>query len=433
MNEVKTITVVGLGYVGMPLAAAFSDHFEVYGYDLNAEKVELYKKGIDPTQEVGSEGLKKAQIHFSSDPSVISKADMIVVAVPTPINGDKTPDLSPVEGSTHTVGKYMKKGAIVVYESTVYPGVTEDICAPILEKESGMTCGKDFKIGYSPERINPGDKVHRLKNIVKIVSGMDEETLNTIAKVYGTIVEAGVYRAPNILVAEAAKLCENSQRDINIAFMNELSQVFHRMNIDTLEVVKAMNTKWNALGFIPGLVGGHCIGVDPYYFIYKAEELGYHSHVIVAGRHINDNMSSFVAHSLVECLLKAHVDTRHAKIYVLGLTFKENCPDTRNSRAIDIYHILQNYGMHVYAVDPEADRDSLKRENGIEPVSPEDIQDADCIAILVAHKAFKEISPEKLLSFYRKDREGASPVLVDAKGIFDADEMRKKGFVYWRL
>ena len=335
-GDISTIAVVGLGYVGLPLAAAFSKHFHVIGYDVNEEKLDLYKKGVDPTGEIGEAGLKECTILFTADAEKIHEADFIVVAVPTPVNGDKTPDLRPVESSSSVVGRHMKKGAIVVYESTVYPGVTENICGPILEKESGLALGKDFKIGYSPERINPGDKQHVLKNIVKIVSGMDEETLETIASVYSTIIEAGVYRAPNILVAEAAKLCENSQRDINIAFMNEPSLVFHRMGIDTLEVVKAMNTKWNALGFTPGLVGGHCIGVDPYYFIYEAELLGFHSHVITAGRHINDGMSDFVAKSLIEELLKSHVDTRHANIYLLGMTFKENCPDTRNSRAIDI-------------------------------------------------------------------------------------------------
>lgn len=434
-GDISTIAVVGLGYVGLPLAAAFSKHFHVIGYDVNEEKLDLYKKGVDPTGEIGEAGLKECTILFTADAEKIHEADFIVVAVPTPINGDKTPDLRPVESSSSAVGRHMKKGAIVVYESTVYPGVTENICGPILEKESGLVLGKDFKIGYSPERINPGDKVHVLKNIVKIVSGMDEETLETIASVYSTIIEAGVYRAPNILVAEAAKLCENSQRDINIAFMNELSLVFHRMGIDTLEVVKAMNTKWNALGFTPGLVGGHCIGVDPYYFIYEAELLGFHSHVITAGRHINDGMSEFVAKSLLEELLKSHVDTRHANIYLLGMTFKENCPDTRNSRAIDIYRMLKEHGMHIYAVDPEADPVMIKREYGIELTPLSEVREADCVAVLVAHKEFRELSPDTLLSLYKneKQREGALPVLLDIKGVYDASEMKKKGFNYWRL
>ncbi len=434
-GDISTIAVVGLGYVGLPLAAAFSKHFHVIGYDVNEEKLDLYKKGVDPTGEIGEAGLKECTILFTADAEKIHEADFIVVAVPTPINGDKTPDLRPVESSSSAVGRHMKKGAIVVYESTVYPGVTENICGPILEKESGLVLGKDFKIGYSPERINPGDKVHVLKNIVKIVSGMDEETLETIASVYSTIIEAGVYRAPNILVAEAAKLCENSQRDINIAFMNELSLVFHRMGIDTLEVVKAMNTKWNALGFTPGLVGGHCIGVDPYYFIYEAELLGFHSHVITAGRHINDGMSEFVAKSLIEELLKSHVDTRHANIYLLGMTFKENCPDTRNSRAIDIYRMLKEHGMHIYAVDPEADPVMIKREYGIELTPLSEVREADCVAVLVAHKEFRELSPDTLLSLYKneKQREGALPVLLDIKGVYDASEMKKKGFDYWRL
>lgn len=434
-GDISTIAVVGLGYVGLPLAAAFSKHFHVIGYDVNEEKLDLYKKGVDPTGEIGEAGLKECTILFTADAEKIHEADFIVVAVPTPINGDKTPDLRPVESSSSAVGRHMKKGAIVVYESTVYPGVTENICGPILEKESGLVLGKDFKIGYSPERINPGDKVHVLKNIVKIVSGMDEETLETIASVYSTIIEAGIYRAPNILVAEAAKLCENSQRDINIAFMNELSLVFHRMGIDTLEVVKAMNTKWNALGFTPGLVGGHCIGVDPYYFIYEAELLGFHSHVITAGRHINDGMSEFVAKSLIEELLKSHVDTRHANIYLLGMTFKENCPDTRNSRAIDIYRMLKEHGMHIYAVDPEADPVMIKREYGIELTPLSEVREADCVAVLVAHKEFRELSPDTLLSLYKneKQREGALPVLLDIKGVYDASEMKKKGFDYWRL
>lgn len=434
-GDISTIAVVGLGYVGLPLAAAFSKHFHVIGYDVNEEKLDLYKKGVDPTGEIGEAGLKECTILFTAEAEKIHEADFIVVAVPTPVNGDKTPDLRPVESSSSAVGRHMKKGAIVVYESTVYPGVTENICGPILEKESGLVLGKDFKIGYSPERINPGDKVHVLKNIVKIVSGMDEETLETIASVYSTIIEAGVYRAPNILVAEAAKLCENSQRDINIAFMNELSLVFHRMGIDTLEVVKAMNTKWNALGFTPGLVGGHCIGVDPYYFIYEAELLGFHSHVITAGRHINDGMSEFVAKSLIEELLKSHVDTRHANIYLLGMTFKENCPDTRNSRAIDIYRMLKEHGMHIYAVDPEADPVMIKREYGIELTPLSEVREADCVAVLVAHKEFRELSPDTLLSLYKneKQREGALPVLLDIKGVYDASEMKKKGFDYWRL
>lgn len=434
-GNIKTIAVVGLGYVGLPLAAAFSEHFDVIGYDVNREKIELYQKGVDPTEEIGSEGLQKSHIRFTSDPRLLSAADMFVVAVPTPTNQDKTPDVRPLQASSAVVGKYMKKGAVVVYESTVYPGVTEDICGPILEKESGLKRGIDFKIGYSPERINPGDKVHRLPNIVKIVSGMDEETLDTIADVYSTIIKAGVYRAPNILTAEAAKLCENAQRDINIAFMNELAIVFHLMHIDTTEVMKAMNTKWNALHFTPGLVGGHCIGVDPYYFIYQAEKLGYHSHVIVAGRHINDNMSAYVTKTIIGEMLKSRVDTRHANVYLLGMTFKEDCPDTRNSRAIDIYHMLSEYGMNIYAVDPETDEKAMKREYGIPLVPLSEVHDADCLAVLVAHKEFRSLTADQLLSFYKPEekREGAKPVLLDIKSIYHAEDMRKAGFHYWRL
>lgn len=433
MDSIKKIVVVGLGYVGLPLAAAFSHHFEVIGYDLSEEKIGLYQKGIDPTNELGSEGLKDSSIQFTADPKRISEGDFIIVAVPTPVNQDKTPDLTPVESASHTVGKYMKQGAIVVYESTVYPGVTENICGPILEEESHMTCGTDFKIGYSPERINPGDKVHTLKSIVKIVSAMDEETLETVKQVYSTIIEAGVYPVSSILVAEAAKLVENSQRDINIAFMNELAIAFHLMHIDTNEVLQAMNTKWNALGFKPGLVGGHCIGVDPYYFIYQAEKLGYHSKIIAAGRRINNSMSGYVAKQMVKEMIRNHVDTRHAKIYLLGMTFKEDCPDVRNSRAVDIFHELQDLGFEPVAVDPAADQEDFERLYHV-PLAPlSAIKDADVVAVLVAHKEFKDLSLDQIKNFFRKGEEGEQPVLFDVKSIYSPKEIKKLGLAYWNL
>ncbi len=433
MDSIKKIVVVGLGYVGLPLAAAFSHHFEVIGYDLSEEKIGLYQKGIDPTNELGSEGLKESSIQFTSDPKRIAEGDFIIVAVPTPVNQDKTPDLTPVESASHTVGKYMKRGAIVVYESTVYPGVTENICGPILEEESHMTCGTDFKIGYSPERINPGDKVHTLKSIVKIVSALDEETLETVKQVYSTIIEAGVYPVSSILVAEAAKLVENSQRDINIAFMNELAIAFHLMHIDTNEVLQAMNTKWNALGFKPGLVGGHCIGVDPYYFIYQAEKLGYHSKIIAAGRRINNSMSGYVAKQMVKEMIRNHVDTRHAKIYLLGMTFKEDCPDVRNSRAVDIFHELQDLGFEPVAVDPAADQEDFERLYHV-PLAPlSAVKDADVVAVLVAHKEFKDLSLDQIQNFFRKGEEGEQPVLFDVKSIYSPKEIKKLGLAYWNL
>ena len=432
MESDKTIVVVGLGYVGLPLAAAFSAHFPVIGYDLSADKIDLYKNGIDPTNELGNEALQQCQVHFTANPEDIGKGDFIIVAVPTPVNQDKTPDLSPVESASHTVGKYMKKGAIVVYESTVYPGVTENICGPILEEESGMKLGTDFKIGYSPERINPGDKVHTLQSIVKIVSGMDEETLSAVADLYGTIIEAGVFPVSSILVAEAAKLVENSQRDINIAFMNELAIAFHLMHINTHEVLQAMNTKWNALGFQPGLVGGHCIGVDPYYFIYQAEKLGYHSKIIAAGRRINNSMSDYVVKQMVKEMIRHHVDTRHAKIYLLGMTFKEDCPDVRNSRAVDIFQGLKEMGFEPIAVDPAADQADFERLYHV-PLHPlSEVKDADVVAVLVAHKEFKALSMEQVKDFFRKDQE-ETPVLFDVKSIYNPKEVEAKGLAYWNL
>lgn len=432
VKKKEKISVVGLGYVGMPIAVAFAKKVNVIGFDISKEKIELYNKGIDPTKEVGDQAIKGTTVDFTSDESRLKEAKFHIVAVPTPINSDKTPDLSPVEGASRTVGRNLTKGSIVVYESTVYPGVTEDICVPILEEESGLKCGVDFKIGYSPERINPGDKVHRLENITKIVSGMDEESLDEIAKVYELVIEVGVHRAGSIKVAEAAKVVENSQRDINIAFMNELAMVFDRMGIDTKEVVEAMNTKWNALGFTPGLVGGHCIGVDPYYFVYEAEKLGYHSQIILSGRKINDGMGKFVADAIIKKLILANKVVRQSKVVILGLTFKENTPDTRNSKVVDIIESLKEYGIEPIVVDPEADAAEAKHEYGIDLVEIKEIKDADCLVLAVAHDIFKEMSWEDIDNLYG-DFENHEKILIDVKSILDKKEIEAKGYSYWRL
>lgn len=427
----EKISLVGLGYVGMPIAVAFARKVKVVGFDLNKEKIELYKNGIDPTNEVGNEVIRDTTVEFTSDPSGLKDAKFHIVAVPTPVKSDHTPDLSPVEGASRILGQNLTKGSVVVFESTVYPGVTEEICVPILEKESGLKCGTDFKIGYSPERINPGDKVHRLETITKIVSGMDEETLDTVAKVYELVVEAGVYRAESIKVAEAAKVIENSQRDINIAFMNELSIIFHKMDIDTKAVLEAAGTKWNFLKFMPGLVGGHCIGVDPYYLTYKADELGYHSRIILAGRRINDEMGKYVAESLVKNLIKADVPVKKARVAILGFTFKENCPDTRNTKVIDIYRELGEYGICPLVVDPAADAKEAERLYGITFGSLEDIKDMDAVIIAVAHKQFLELDRKDIDGFYVP--ECRQKVLMDLKGLLDRQEYETEDYLYWRL
>jgi UDP-N-acetyl-D-galactosamine dehydrogenase len=432
VNKKEKISVIGLGYVGMPIAVAFANKVDVIGFDLNEKKIELYKSGIDPTNEVGNEEIRKTTVEFTADESKIKEAKFHIVAVPTPINSDKTPDLSPVEGASRIVGRNLTKGSIVVYESTVYPGVTEDICVPILEKESGLKCGVDFKIGYSPERINPGDKVNTLEKIIKIVSGMDEESLEEIAKVYELVIEVGVHRAGSIKVAEAAKVVENSQRDINIAFMNELAMVFDRMGIDTKEVVEAMNTKWNALGFTPGLVGGHCIGVDPYYFVYEAEKLGYHSQIILSGRKINDGMGKFVADAIIKKLILANKVVRQAKVVILGLTFKENTPDTRNSKVVDIIDSLREYGIEPIIVDPEADADEAMHEYGIDLVDIKNVHNADCLVLAVAHDTFRKLSWNEIDALYG-NFENKDKVLIDVKSILDRKEVEEKGYSYWRL
>ncbi|HKM03207.1 MAG TPA: nucleotide sugar dehydrogenase [Lachnospiraceae bacterium] len=427
----KKIALIGLGYVGMPIAVAFSKKAKVIGFDLNKQKIEAYQNGIDATKEVGDEGIKNCLVEFTSDPAKLREAKFHIVAVPTPVNPDHTPDLSPVEGASKLLGQNLTKGSIVVFESTVFPGVTEEICVPILEKESGLTCGVDFKVGYSPERINPGDKVHRLETIVKIVSGMDDETLNIVANVYELVVDAGVHRAESIKVAEAAKVIENSQRDINIAFMNELSIIFNKMGIDTQEVLRAARTKWNFLNFYPGLVGGHCIGVDPYYLTYKAEQLGYHSQIILSGRRINDDMGKYVAQSFVKNLIKANINVRDAKVAILGFTFKENCPDIRNSKIIDIVHELKEYGINPLITDPTADTEEAEKEYGITFTKIEDIKDMDGVVLAVSHKEYEGITKEEMDAFYNKNNK--IRVLADIKGMLDRKDYEQAGYIYWRL
>jgi len=427
----EKLSLVGLGYVGMPIAVAFARKIKVVGFDLNAAKIDLYKKGIDPTNEVGDETIKNSTVEFTADPAKLREAKFHIVAVPTPVNDDHTPDLSPVEGASRILGQNLTPGSIIVFESTVYPGVTEDVCVPILEKESGLKCGVDFKIGYSPERINPGDKVHRLETITKIVSGMDEETLDIIAHVYELVVEAGVYRAQSIKVAEAAKVIENSQRDINIAFMNELSIIFHKMGIDTLEVLKAAGTTWNFLPSRPGLVGGHCIGVDPYYLTYKAEELGYHSQIILSGRRINDDMGKYVAESLVKNLIATDVAVKNAKVAIMGFTFKENCPDTRNTKVIDIYNELLEYGITPIVVDPAADAAEAQRLYGIEFADESALTNLDAVIFAVAHKEFDNYDQASIAAMYNPAHE--TKVLMDIKGVFDRQTFNIDGWNYWRL
>ena len=428
----EKLALVGLGYVGMPIAVSFSKKVKVVGFDLNAKKIELYKNGIDPTNEVGNEAVKNCSVEFTADESKLKEARFIIVAVPTPVNDDHTPDLTPVESASEIVGRNLTKGSVVVYESTVYPGVTEDICVPILEKESGLKCGTDFKIGYSPERINPGDKVHRLETITKIVSGMDDETLDTVAKTYELVVKAGVHRAESIKVAEAAKVIENSQRDINIAFMNELSIIFNKMGIDTKSVLEAAGTKWNFLKFYPGLVGGHCIGVDPYYLTYKAEEMGYHSQIILSGRRINDDMGKYVAENTVKNLIKADVPVKNAKVAILGFTFKENCPDTRNTKIIDIDNELREYGITPVIADPVADSDEAKRLYGIEFVKTDDIKNCDAVILAVAHDRLKALTEADFDKMF-KPGGNEEKVLIDIKGLLSRKDYEKAGYKYWRL
>ena len=429
-NGEEYLSLVGLGYVGMPIAVEFAKRgVKVIGFDLNIEKIATYQAGIDPTNEVGDEVIKNTTVEFTSKEEDLKRAKFHIVAVPTPVNDDHTPDLTPVKGASTILGRNLTKGSIVVFESTVYPGVTEDVCVPILERESGLKCGEDFKIGYSPERINPGDKVHRLSTITKIVSGMDEESLDNIAKVYEIVVDAGVHCAESIKVAEAAKVIENSQRDINIAFMNELSIIFNKMGIDTQSVLKAASTKWNFLNFYPGLVGGHCIGVDPYYLTYKAEELGYHSQIILSGRRINDDMGKYVAENVVKNLIKADKAVRGAKVAIFGFTFKENCPDTRNTKIIDIVKELYEYGITPMITDPIADKMEAKKLYGIDFVDVETIKEVDVVILAVAHTEFSSFTRNQLDSLFGAGQR----VLLDLKGLLNRKEYEEAGYHYWRL
>ena len=428
----ETLAVVGLGYVGLPLAVEFARHVPVIGFDKNPDKIAACRCGSDPTREVGDEDVKASRAEWTDDEARLREALFLIVAVPTPIRKDTTPDLECVIEASNTVGRNLKKGAIVVYESTVYPGVTEEICVPILERASGMKCGRDFKVGYSPERINPGDKVHRLATITKIVSGMDAESREEIAQVYRLVVEAGVYRAPSIKVAEAAKVIENSQRDINIAFVNELAGIFHKMGIDTREVLDAAATKWNFLSFHPGLVGGHCIGVDPYYLTHRAEAFGYHSQVILSGRRVNDGMAGWVTQETVKELIAAGKSPNTARVACLGITFKEDCPDERNSKVCDLLKELQEYGIFPLVCDPVADAAAVKRAYGIDLVPMEKVRDLDCVILAVAHKQFRALPDEALAGLY-KDEENEKKVLVDVKGIRNKDKWEKEGYRYWRL
>ena len=429
VNGEEKISLVGLGYVGMPIAVAFSKKVGVIGYDLNEKKIALYQSGVDPTNEVGDEAIKNCTVEFTSDEAALRRAKFHIVAVPTPVHDDHTPDLTPVEGASRILGRNLTKGSIVVYESTVYPGVTEDVCIPILEQESGLTCGVDFKVGYSPERINPGDKVHRLETITKIVSGMDEETLDVVAKVYELVVDAGVHRASCIKVAEAAKVIENSQRDINIAFMNELSIIFNKIGIDTKSVLEAAGTKWNFLKFFPGLVGGHCIGVDPYYLTYKAEMLGYHSQVILAGRRINDDMGKYVAENVVKSLIRAGKAVGDAKVAILGFTFKENCPDTRNTKVFDIVKELREYGIEPVVADPQADAAEAKHLYGIDFSDTASIVNMDAVVLAVAHEDFASFTMEQMDKFFGPGKK----VLLDIKGLLSREDYENAGYLYWRL
>lgn len=433
VNKKENLALVGLGYVGMPIAHAFAKKgIQVIGFDLNKAKIELYKSGIDPTKEVGDEEIKNTKIQFTADETELKKAKFIIVAVPTPVNTDHTPNLTPVVGASEIVGRNLVAGSIVVYESTVYPGCTEDVCIPILEKESGLKCGIDFKVGYSPERINPGDKVHRLENIHKIVSGIDAESLAEIKAVYDLVIEVGTHPVSNLRTAEAVKVVENSQRDINIAFMNELAMVFDRMDIDTNEVVDGMNTKWNALGFRPGLVGGHCIGVDPYYFTYEAEKLGYHSQIILNGRIVNDSMGAFVADKAVKKMIEAGQAPKKSKVVILGLTFKENCPDTRNSKVDDIIKQLNSYGIEPVVVDPWASERDAMHEYGVKLTKIEDVANADCVIVAVAHNEFKALSLDDIKSLF-KNCPDSEKVLIDVKGLYKVEDLKASGMQWWRL
>ena len=427
----EKLALVGLGYVGMPIAVEFAKHIQVIGFDINERRVEEYRNGIDSTNEIG-DAIRNTTVDFTSDPERLREAKFIIVAVPTPINADTTPDLRPVESASQTVGQNLTPGTIVVFESTVYPGVTEDICVPIIEEESGLKCGVDWKIGYSPERINPGDRVHTLTNIRKIISGMDEETVGVIQKVYDIVINAGTVPVSTIRTAEAVKVVENSQRDINIAFVNEIAMICDRMGIDTDEVIYGMNTKWNALGFKPGLVGGHCIGVDPYYLTNAAEKLGYHSQIILNGRKVNDSMGTYVADAAIKQMIEAGLAPKKANVIILGITFKENCPDTRNSKVVDIIRRLNAYEIGTIVADPWADAQVAKQEYGVDLVPFEELPKADCLIVAVGHKEFRSLSMMQLKRLF-KEVPDEEKVLIDVKSLYRLDELKASGMRYWRL
>lgn len=429
----EKVSLVGLGYVGMPIAVAFAKKIKVVGFDLNAAKIDLYKKGIDPTNEVGNDVIANTTVEFTADASKLKEAKFHIVAVPTPVNDDHTPDLSPVEGASRILGQNLTKGSVVVFESTVYPGVTEDICVPILEKESGLKCGVDFKIGYSPERINPGDRVHTLTSIRKIVSGMDEESAREIQKVYDIVIKAGTVPVSTIKTAEAVKVVENSQRDINIAFVNEVAMICDKMGIDTDEVIYGMNSKWNALGFKPGLVGGHCIGVDPYYLTNAAEKLGYHSQIILNGRKVNDSMGAFVADAAIKEMIEAGLAPKKATVVILGITFKENCPDTRNSKVVDIIKRLKEYDINPIVTDSWADEAVAKHEYGVDLVPFSDIPKADCVIVAVGHSEYRSMSMMQLKGLFKAETADDEKVLVDVKSLYRMDELKASGMRFWRL
>lgn len=428
----EKLALVGLGYVGMPIAVEFAKHVSVIGFDINEKRINEYKNGIDATNEVG-EAIKSTKVDFTADPTRLKEAKFIIVAVPTPVNDDNSPDLRPVEGASRTVGQNLTPGAIVVFESTVYPGVTEDICVPIIEKESGLKCGVDWKIGYSPERINPGDRVHTLTNIRKVVSGMDEESAQEIKKVYDIVIKAGTFPVSNIKTAEAVKVVENSQRDINIAFMNEIAIICDKLKIDTDEVLAGMNTKWNALGFRPGLVGGHCIGVDPYYLTNAAEKLGYHSQIILNGRKVNDSMGAFVADAAIKEMIEAGMAPKKATVVILGITFKENCPDTRNSKVVDIIRRLQEYDICPIVTDSWADPAVAKHEYGVDLVPFDQLPKADCVIVAVGHREFRAMSMMQLKEFFKPELADEEKVLIDVKSLYRMDELKASGMRFWRL
>ena len=432
INGTEKLALVGLGYVGMPIAVEFAKHIKVIGFDINEKRVNEYRNGIDATNEVG-EAIKNTTVDFTADPTRLKEARFIVVAVPTPVKDDNSPDLRPVEGASKTVGQNLAPGSIVVFESTVYPGVTEDICIPIIEKESGLKCGVDWKIGYSPERINPGDRVHTLTTIRKVVSGMDEESAKEIKKVYDIVIKAGTFPVSNIKTAEAVKVVENSQRDINIAFMNEIAIICDKLKIDTDEVLQGMNTKWNALGFKPGLVGGHCIGVDPYYLTNAAEKLGYHSQIILNGRQVNDSMGGFVADAAIKEMIEAGMAPKKATVVILGITFKENCPDTRNSKVVDIINRLKEYDIDPIVADPWADVAVAKQEYGVDLVPVNELPKADCLIIAVGHNEFRSMSMMKIKEMFKDELSDEEKVLLDVKSLYRMDELKASNVRFWRL